>query len=1187
MSTSTPATSKTQTLKINLRGYSYEDLYNPFKLKELTDIFYQGVEADDPELYASFKAYAEAKGEGWDPVQTSSILVRMGPYLSRFIAKMFGVEDERARVAAWTADEMTVQKIKRDFVMRRAVKKVKQDDAAVLDLKAIEGDVALIASRFPGLPADDREMAMGKLIAACLEEEKAKRDGSGAVMATLERWASGHFHQRPADTAKWTMFMTPQPIDYGHLVEFVHNPSMPGAMIGHEEEYRRRDGFKLTDRRYSDRQISYEVEYCVFCHDRDRDSCAKGFYDKSGKVLKNSVGIELTGCPLHEKISEAQYLKGQGDPLAALAVIVVDNPMAAGTGHRICNDCMKACIYTKKDPVNIPQIETRILTTVLELPYGFEIYALLTRWNPLNVKRPYALPYNGKNVLVAGLGPAGYTLSHFLLNEGFGVVGIDGLKVEPVFAEYIGGNGVAPKPIRDWSEIYRELDARVLEGFGGVSEYGITVRWDKNFLTTLHIILARRDRFKLYGGTRFGGTVKIEDAWELGFDHIAIATGAGKPTIVPMKNNLIRGIKKASDFLMANLQIQLPAVVIGGGLTGIDTATELIAYYPTQVTKFAGRYHEICGSGLEEEFWKRLDAEETVIAKKFLAHADEVTAERARANAAGELPNFIPLVRKWGGVKLVYRKRMLDAPAYRLNHEEIIKAFEEGIEFVEGYSPTEAVADEFGAVKEMRFEHQILNDAGKWRGTGEITVFPAKCVMVAAGTSPNIIYEREHPGTFVLDEWREFFLGHKLEVGADGKLVPVPVSKGETGFFTSYHHDGKFISFYGDNHPVYMGNVVKAMASARDGFSHVVGLFTDAVATAVSDAHRNGQGPSVDFIARNAKWNSLAVTLDSALLPRVHSVTRLTQTITEVIVHAPYAAKHFRPGQFFRLQNYEVNAPRANGVPLAMEGLALTGAWTDVGNGLLSMIVLEMGGSSNLVAALKKDENVVVMGPTGEPTEIPQNETVLLLGGGLGNAVLFSIAKALKENGNKVIYFAGYKKGEDLFKQDEVEINTDQVIWSTDMGAEIKPRRPQDAHIRANIVQAMLAYQGGKLADRRYPLETVNRIIAIGSDRMMAAVKEARHAALAPFLREHVAIASINSTMQCMMKEICAQCLQRHVDPVTGKETFVFSCFNQDQVMDSVDFASLNNRLKANSVLEKLTVLWLGNTISVNGIPRI
>ncbi len=102
------------------------------------------------------------------------------------------------------------------------------------------------------------------------------------------------------------------------------------------------------------------------------------------------------------------------------------------------------------------------------------------------------------------------------------------------------------------------------------------------------------------------------------------------------------------------------------------------------------------------------------------------------------------------------------------------------------------------------------------------------------------------------------------------------------------------------------------------------------------------------------------------------------------------------------------------------------------------------------------------MGPTGTPTEIPHGETVLLAGGGLGNAVLFSIAKALKAQGNRVVYFAGYRKGEDLFKREEIEAATDQVVWSTDAGAAIAPRRPQDRHFRGNIVQAMVAYAEGR-----------------------------------------------------------------------------------------------------------------------------
>jgi NAD(P)H-flavin reductase len=240
------------------------------------------------------------------------------------------------------------------------------------------------------------------------------------------------------------------------------------------------------------------------------------------------------------------------------------------------------------------------------------------------------------------------------------------------------------------------------------------------------------------------------------------------------------------------------------------------------------------------------------------------------------------------------------------------------------------------------------------------------------------------------------------------------------------------------------------------------------------------------------------------------------------------------------------------------------------------------------VAYLKKGEPLVVMGPTGAPTSIPEHQNVLLLGGGLGNAVLFSIARAMREAGNKVIYFAGYGRGEDLFKRHAIEAATDQVIWSTDTGAVIEPGRPQDAHFRGNIVQALVAYQSGQLGTCVVPLNSVDRIIAIGSDRMMAAVKAARHGVLESVLKKgHAGIASINSPMQCMMKEVCAQCLQKHIDPVTRQETIVFSCFNQDQEMDRVDFVNLAARLRQNSVQEKLSNLWLDHLVKGQTIVHV
>jgi len=102
----------------------------------------------------------------------------------------------------------------------------------------------------------------------------------------------------------------------------------------------------------------------------------------------------------------------------------------------------------------------------------------------------------------------------------------------------------------------------------------------------------------------------------------------------------------------------------------------------------------------------------------------------------------------------------------------------------------------------------------------------------------------------------------------------------------------------------------------------------------------------------------------------------------------------------------------------------------------------------------------------------------------------------------------------------------------------------------------------------------------IGSDRMMAAGKAARHGVLKPFLKpRHAAIGSINSPMQCMMKEICAQCLQRQTDPTTGEELVVYTCAGQDQDLERVDFASLHDRLSQNTVQENLTRQWIAREL--------
>jgi NAD(P)H-flavin reductase len=606
---------------------------------------------------------------------------------------------------------------------------------------------------------------------------------------------------------------------------------------------------------------------------------------------------------------------------------------------------------------------------------------------------------------------------------------------------------------------------------------------------------------------------------------------------------------------VANMQLRLPVVVVGGGLTAIDTATEALAYYPVQVEKFLSRYEVLVaekGRNAVESGWS---AVERSIAEEFLTHARAIRVERAAATGEGREARIVELLQAWGGATIAYRRRLIDSPSYTLNHEEVEKALEEGIRFAEGLTPLAVEVDAHGHACALRVSQHHNDGDGVWHQYG-LTSLPARSILVAAGTQPNTVLAREDAAHFHLDGKYFQLLDEEGSAVHPAKGLAKP---DKPAVLTGIRDDGRATSFFGDLHPSFHGNVVKAMASAKQGYP-IVSRMLGRVAPAMGES-------DASFFGR----------LGDVLCATIVRVDRLTPTILEVVVRAPAAARRFEPGQFYRLQNFETLAPVVDGTRLNVEGLALTGAWVDREQGLVSTIVLEMGGSSDLCALLEPGEPVVLMGPTGAPTEIVGGETVVLTGGGLGNAVLFSIGQAFRRAGSRVLYFAGYKKMIDRYKIAEIETAADVVIWCCDEAPGFAATRSQDRSFVGNIVEAMSAYASGALGAQTIPFADCDRIIAIGSDRMMQAVGAARHTVLAPYLKPgHRAIASINSPMQCMMKEICAQCLQLHRDPVTGKVSYVFSCFNQDQPMDAVDFPGLAARLTQNSVEEKLTGQWIG-----------
>ncbi|MFT7099507.1 MAG: NADPH-dependent glutamate synthase beta subunit-like oxidoreductase, partial [Rickettsiales bacterium] len=600
---------------------SFSDLYQLDGLKNIDQYFNDFLKDQNSDLHEKYCA-ARFDPKILNASQESDLLIEVGKVLEGFLVLFFDIEKENSALSNEHSKLANLYVAKRIFVQRRVAKKIKSFEGGALEFETSEINLA------------------NKIVLCLQDEEKFQKE-----LEDLENYcAFALYHPDGISFHKdGVLFKIPKKIDFDNLVEL---EEIDGVKKSRLENLKNRDGFKLTDHGANLAEALSETSYCIYCHKQGKDSCRTGLKERVAATSSRNVSnfkkdpnnVELSGCPLDEKISEMNLLKNEGKSLAALAVAIVDNPLIAGTGHRICNDCMKSCIYQKQEPVDIPQIETRTLKDVLNLPFGFEIYSLLTRWNPLNLKNPLPKDPSGKKILVAGLGPAGYTLSHYLLNEGHLVVGVDGLKIEPLDPEISGidmlGNRKEFQPIKDIQSIYRELDERNFSGFGGVAEYGITVRWDKNFLKIIRLLLERREYFRMFGGFRLGSALDCHDALkDQNFDHVALCLGAGWAKIPEIENNLLKGVRMASDFLMAlqltgaerkdlpsNLQVRLPILVVGSGLTAIDTATEALAYYPKQVENFAHQYQFLCEKLGKEEVEKSWGEEDRLIAGEFLEH---------------------------------------------------------------------------------------------------------------------------------------------------------------------------------------------------------------------------------------------------------------------------------------------------------------------------------------------------------------------------------------------------------------------------------------------------------------------------------------------------------------------------------------------------------------------------------------
>lgn len=1017
-------------LKTNVK---FTDLNSLSGLKKLDESFLRYLSIYHPKLEEQITYYREIGSNKLSEFAHSKFITELGPLLDDFISDLFQINSENLAQKKNYEKFDAIYEARRKFVQRYVVKKYTKNDIDKLNFSEITCKLKSIIG----------DITQNKL-ADFIVTWQSDNDKYQQELDVAAKYCAIMYY----NNSSLELFDVPRSInENNHIRKYRIEQLLQKTYIG----------FNYRDH-ISEGKAAMHTKYCIYCHKQGKDSCSKGFHHINPEKYPKR---EKDGCPLKQKISEMNFLKDMGLNIAALAAIVIDNPMVASTGHRICNDCMKTCIYQKQEPVNVPLIETNILEKVLELPWGVEIYLLLTKWNPLNIDAPLPKEKSGYNILVTGLGPAGFALSHYLMNEGHNVTAIDGLKISPLHFDIA-------KPIKHWKEIKIPLSEKSPQGFGGVAEYGITNRWNKNNLTLIRLILERRESFKMHGGIRLGSNITTDQAFKAGFDHIALCLGAGRPNYINKPDYFAKGVKSAADFLMnlqqgaphlndsnSNMQIRLPAVVIGCGLTAIDSAVELLHYYPEQVKKFAEKWRQTDRSNII------LNEEEHKIAEEYLEHASLfATAKNDKEK--------LEIIQKLGGVTICYRKNIKDSPAYRLNHEEIEHAMADGVKFVENVSPEEIDIDQYGSITSLH-----LSSKEK---------MPAKTILIAIGTNSN-------------------------------KFIDIDVL--ENSDSDIFKNKAGNISYFGDCNQKYAGSVVKALASAKNGYKKIS-----------------------DSLLENAPKSSKTPAFDSSCT--INKITQLADDITEITVHSKTCASNFQPGQFFRLQN------RAKNLHDTLEPIAITAVEVNHVQNLLTFIIQDVGKSSNLACKFKQGDDIVLMGPTGLPTKIISNKNVLLIGGGIGNALLIPIAQELQKNGCNISFISGYKKHSDLIYAEKIEAISDNVIRSFQ----------QDPDNPETIIDALNDAKTNGL------LDNIDHIYCNSSNTMMKVILEHKKS-----LFPNVEITySINSPMQCMMKGICGQCIQKTND----ENGYVFSCACQNFNADSIDFQCLNNRLSQNSLFEKI-----------------
>ncbi|GBR73836.1 ferredoxin-NADP reductase [Candidatus Termititenax aidoneus] len=265
-------------------------------------------------------------------------------------------------------------------------------------------------------------------------------------------------------------------------------------------------------------------------------------------------------------------------------------------------------------------------------------------------------------------------------------------------------------------------------------------------------------------------------------------------------------------------------------------------------------------------------------------------------------------------------------------------------------------------------------------------------------------------------------------------------------------------------------------------------------------------------------------------MAQIKAVTRLSKNVYRLTVAAPEIAAKHQPGQFIILR-LDKNGER----------IPLTIADKDTAAGTIDLIVQAVGKTTHQLVSLKAGEDILdLAGPLGLPTRIEKLGTVVMLGGGVGTAPLYPIAKGFQQAGNKIITILGARNKDLLVLPEEFAALSDELLLMTDDGSLGE--------------KGLVTHALQKLIDQKIEIK---KVVAIGPLIMMKFVAELTRKYKIP------TVVSLNSLM-IDGTGMCGGCRVR-----VGAET-KFTCVHGPEFDGHlVDFDALLKRANTYKTAEK------------------